>query len=69
MTSGGYAPYLKKSIGLAYLPADRAEPGQAFEVEIRARPVPAEVVPTPFYVRPDRRGGRRPKKPATPTPD
>ena len=68
VTSGGYAPYLKKSIGLAYLPADRAEPGQAFEVEIRARPVPAEVVPTPFYVRPDRRGGRRPKKPAIPTP-
>ena len=58
VTSGGHAPFLKKSIGLAYLPADACDPGQAFEVEIRGRAVPAEVVPTPFYVRP----GKKKKK-------
>lgn len=55
VTSGGFAPFLKRSIGLAYLPAAASEPGQAFEVEVRGRWLPAEVVPTPFYVRPDRR--------------
>ena len=58
VTSGGYAPFLKRSLGLAYLPAHACEPGQAFEVVIRGRPVPAEVVPTPFYVRP----GKKKKK-------
>ena len=52
VTSGGHAPFLGKSIGLAYLPAGSCEPGQTFEVVIRGRPVPAEVVPTPFYARP-----------------
>lgn len=55
VTSGGFAPFLKKSIGLAYLPAGANEPGQAFEVEVRGRWLPAEVVETPFYVRPERR--------------
>ncbi len=64
VTSGGYAPFLKKSIGLAYLPAGRDQPGQAFEVVIRGRPVAAEVVPTPFYVRP----GKRKRAPGKPRP-
>ena len=59
VTSGGHAPFLRKSIGLAYLPAGATEPGTAFEVEIRGRSLPAEVVPTPFYIRP----GKRKKKP------
>jgi len=66
VTSGGFAPFLKKSIGLAYLPGDAAEPGQAFEVEIRGRAVPAQVVETPFYVRPGKRK-RAPKPPAAAT--
>ncbi len=61
VTSGGFAPFLKKRIGLAYLPAGADQPGQSFEVRIRDRPVPAEVVETPFYVRPGRR-----KRPAPP---
>jgi glycine cleavage system T protein (aminomethyltransferase) len=52
VTSGTYAPYLKKNIGLCYLPAARAAVGTSFDVEIRDRPVPARVVPTPFYKRP-----------------
>ena len=49
--SGTFAPYLKKSIGLAYLPLELARPETAFEVEIRGRMEPATVVPTPFYKR------------------
>jgi aminomethyltransferase len=52
VTSGTFAPYLKKNIGLVYLPAGSWEPGTPFEVEIRGRREPAVVVPTPFYKRP-----------------
>ena len=52
VTSGSYAPFLKKSIGLCYLPSARASVGTDFDVEIRGRRVPARVVPTPFYKRP-----------------
>jgi aminomethyltransferase len=52
VTSGSYAPFLQKNIGLAYLPAERAVAGTEFEVEIRGRRVSARVVPTPFYKRP-----------------
>jgi aminomethyltransferase len=52
VTSGSFAPFLEKSIGLAYLPIDISDPGSEFEVRIRNREVPARVVPTPFYKRP-----------------
>ena len=52
VTSGTYAPFLQKSIGLCYLPAAKAAVGTDFDVEIRGRRVPAKVVPTPFYKRP-----------------
>jgi aminomethyltransferase len=51
VTSGTHAPFLRKSIGLAYLPSGTWEPGSRFEVEIRGRLEPARVVPTPFYKR------------------
>jgi glycine cleavage system T protein (aminomethyltransferase) len=51
VTSGTQTPYLKKAIGMAYLPADRQEPGSEFEVEIRGRRARAAVVPMPFYKR------------------
>ena len=51
VTSGTFAPYLKKNIGLAYLPAGMWEAGTRFEVEIRNRLESAVVVPTPFYRR------------------
>ena len=51
VTSGSYAPFLKKNIGLAYLPPEAGEPGTSFEIEIRGRREPAVVVPTPFYTR------------------
>jgi aminomethyltransferase len=52
VTSGSFAPFLQKSIGLAYLPASRAAVGTELEVGIRGRRVKARVVPTPFYKRP-----------------
>jgi aminomethyltransferase len=51
VTSGTQTPFLKKAIGMAYLPADRAVPGTEFEVEIRGRRAKASVVPMPFYKR------------------
>ncbi len=51
VTSGSYAPYLQKNIGLVYLPAAQAAPGTEFDVDIRGKRVAARVVPTPFYKR------------------
>jgi aminomethyltransferase len=52
VTSGTYAPFLQKNIGLAYLPAEKSAVGTVFEVDVRSRRVGARVVPTPFYKRP-----------------
>ena len=52
VTSGSYAPFLKKNIALAYVPPEFAELGTAVKVEIRGQGVKAKVVPTPFYRRP-----------------
>jgi aminomethyltransferase len=49
--SGTFAPYLKKSIGLVYLPVEKTELGTEFEIGIRDKKVRAKVIPTPFYKR------------------
>ncbi|MBA3887943.1 MAG: glycine cleavage system aminomethyltransferase GcvT [Acidobacteria bacterium] len=51
VTSGTQTPFLKKAIGMAYLPSPRATTGAEFEIDIRGRRVPATVVPMPFYKR------------------
>src|SRR5260221_4004659 len=51
VTSGTQTPYLKKAIGMAYLPSDRTDPGTEFEIDIRGRRVKAAVVSMPFYKR------------------
>ena len=51
VTSGTQTPFLKKAIGMAYLPADRTQPGTEFEVDVRGRRARASVVPMPFYKR------------------
>jgi aminomethyltransferase len=51
VTSGSFAPYLKKAIGLCYLPASAWADGTELDVEIRGRRARARVVPTPFYER------------------
>jgi aminomethyltransferase len=49
VTSGSPAPFLKKNIGLAYLPSDRKAVGTEFSILIREKHMKAQVVPTPFY--------------------
>lgn len=51
VTSGTQTPFLKKAIGMAYVPAGTAE-GDEIEVDIRNRRAKARVVPMPFYKRP-----------------
>ena len=51
VTSGTQTPFVKKSIGMAYLPAPKAAVGAEFEIDVRGRRVKARVVPMPFYRR------------------
>ena len=51
VTSGSPAPFLKKNIGMAYVPAELANEGQELHIDVRGRSVAARVVPTPFYKR------------------
>ena len=51
VTSGTFSPYLKKSIGLTYLPIEMTAVGTDIEVGIREKRVKGKVVPTPFYKR------------------
>ena len=54
VTSGSYAPFLKKNIALAFVPPMFSAVGGTVRVEIRGQGVKAQVVPTPFYKRPRR---------------
>lgn len=51
VTSGSPAPYLKKNIGLAFLPPEFAKVGQEIKIDIRGKRLRAQIVPTPFYKR------------------
>ena len=51
VTSGTQTPFLKKAIGMAYVPAALAAVGTSFEVDIRGKMISAVVVPLPFYKR------------------
>ena len=52
VTSGTQTPFLKKAIGLAYLPVSHTSPDTEFEIDVRGRRLRARVVPLPFYKRP-----------------
>jgi aminomethyltransferase len=52
VTSGTQTPFLKKAIGMAYVPIDSAAPGTGIDIDVRGRRVRAQVVPLPFYKRP-----------------
>ena len=51
VTSGSPAPFLKKNIGMGYVPTEFANEGQQIQIDVRGRLVSAEIVKTPFYKR------------------
>jgi aminomethyltransferase len=51
VTSGSPAPFLKKNIGLAYVPFEFANVGQQIQIDVRGKLVGAQIVKTPFYKR------------------
>ena len=51
VTSGGFSPTLKKSIGLGYVPVAESKVGAEFEIGIRNQKLGAQVVSLPFYKR------------------
>lgn len=51
VTSGTQTPFVKKAIGMAYVPIEMTTPGTELHIDIRGRPSRAAVVPLPFYKR------------------
>jgi aminomethyltransferase len=51
LTSGGFSPTLGASIGLGYLPTELAAVGTELAVDVRGKPLRAQVVQRPFYKR------------------
>lgn len=51
VTSGSPAPFLKKNIGLAFLPPQFTNAGQEIRIDVRGKLLKAQIVPTPFYKR------------------
>lgn len=51
VTSGSPAPFLKKNIGLAFVPTEFANIGQEIKIDVRGKHLAASIVPTPFYKR------------------
>jgi len=49
VTSGGPAPFLKKNIGMAYVPPESTAVGTEIEISIRGQAAAARVIPLPFY--------------------
>jgi len=49
VTSGTLSPCLDVGIGMAYLPADRTEPGTQIEIDVRGKSRAAEVRSKPLY--------------------
>jgi len=52
VTSGTQTPFLRKAIGMAYVPIESSTPGSEMDIDIRGRVSKARVVPLPFYKRP-----------------
>ncbi len=51
VTSGTQTPFLKKAIGMAYVPSSMSD-SDTIDIEIRNRRASARIVPLPFYKRP-----------------
>jgi len=51
VTSGTQTPFLKKAIGMAYVPIDVSGPNSEIDIDVRGRTLRARVIPLPFYKR------------------
>jgi aminomethyltransferase len=51
VTSGTQTPFLKKAIGMAYVPIELTKVGSEITIDVRGRTAKATVVPLPFYKR------------------
>lgn len=51
VTSGGPAPFLRKNIGMAYVPPGASAIGTEIEIGIRGQAAAAKIIPVPFYKR------------------
>jgi aminomethyltransferase len=51
VTSGTHSPMLDQGIGMGYVPADRAEPGEELTIDVRGRQRRARAVKKPIYKR------------------
>jgi aminomethyltransferase len=52
VTSGGPAPFLKKNIGMAYVPPESSALGTEIAISVRGQAAAARIVALPFYKRP-----------------
>jgi aminomethyltransferase len=51
VSSGTFSPTFQKALGLAYVSAEKSEPGTEIQIEVRKRLLDARVVEMPFYRR------------------
>ena len=54
VTSGTLSPSLGIGIGMAYLPAERANEGEEFQIDVRGKTRAAVVASKPLYRPPDK---------------
>jgi aminomethyltransferase len=57
VTSGTFSPCLERGIGLAYVPAERAEPATRVEIDVRGTRRPAIIERKPLYRRNESKEG------------
>lgn len=51
VTSGTFSPTLQRPIAMAYVDPEHGAAGASLNIDVRGRPLPAEVVALPFYSR------------------
>jgi len=51
VTSGTQTPFLKKAVGMAYVPTELHAVGTQIDIDVRGRVAKARIVPLPFYKR------------------
>jgi len=51
VTSGTHSPMLDRGIGMGYVPAERATPGEEITIDVRGKPRRAKIVQKPIYKR------------------